>query len=272
MQIITSISELSKLNTITALVPTMGNLHKGHLSLVKKAKLVAEQVIVSIFVNPLQFGPTEDFATYPRTFEQDCEQLKKIGVDLVFAPKITDIYPNGMEVSTHVQVPILGNILCGTSRPIFFKGVTTIVNILFNIVRPDKVLFGEKDYQQLFLIKRMVKDLFIPIEIIGMPIVRETDGLAMSSRNNYLTTEQRVTAPTLFQTIDNAKHNLKSGERDFAKLEQQAIIKLIAAGFEPDYFKVYRTDLTIPTPEDNELIILAAANLGTTRLIDNCQL
>ena len=272
MQIITSISELRKLNTIIALVPTMGNLHAGHLSLVKKAKTIAERVIVSIFVNPLQFGPAEDFATYPRTFEQDCEQLEQLGVDLVFAPKITDIYPNGIEASTYLQVPNLSNILCGISRPNFFKGVTTIVNILFNIVRPDKALFGEKDYQQLFLIKRMVQDLFIPIEIIGMPIVRETDGLAMSSRNNYLTTEQRVTAPALFQTISNVKQKLQAGERDFAKLEQQAIIKLIAAGFEPDYFKIYRTDLTIPTLEDNELIILAAANLGTTRLIDNCQL
>ncbi|MFK5971483.1 MAG: pantoate--beta-alanine ligase [Candidatus Marithrix sp.] len=271
MQIITSISELHKLND-AALVPTMGNLHVGHLSLVKKAKSVAEQVIVSIFVNPLQFGPTEDFATYPRTFEQDCEQLEQIGVDLVFAPKITDIYPNGMETSTHVQVPTLSNILCGTSRPIFFKGIITIVNILFNIVRPDKALFGEKDYQQLFLIKRMVKDLFMPIEIIGMPIVRETDGLAMSSRNNYLTTKQRVIAPILFQTIDNVKQKLKTGERDFAKLEQQAIIKLITAGFEPDYFKVYRANLTIPAPENDDLIILVAANLGTTRLIDNCQL
>ncbi len=271
MQIITSISELRKLNTTTALVPTMGNLHAGHLSLIKQAKSVAEKVIVSIFVNPLQFAPTEDFTTYPRTFEQDCEQLEQIGVDLVFTPKITDIYPNGMDASTYVQVPNLSNILCGISRPIFFKGVITVVNILFNILQPNKALFGEKDYQQLFLIKRMVKDLFMPIEIIGMPIVRETDGLAMSSRNNYLTTEQRATAPILFQTINNIKQKLQAGERNFAELEQQTITKLITAGFTPDYFKIYRTDLIIPTPKDNKLVILAAANLGSTRLIDNCQ-
>ncbi|MDM8565697.1 pantoate--beta-alanine ligase [Candidatus Halobeggiatoa sp. HSG11] len=270
MQIITSIPELCKLDN-TALVPTMGNLHEGHLSLVEKAKSVAEKVVVSIFVNPLQFGPTEDFATYPRTFEQDCEHLEQLGVDVIFAPLITAIYPNGMEASTYVQVPQLGEILCGASRPIFFKGVTTVVNILFNLVQPDKALFGEKDYQQLFLIKRMVKDLFMPVEIIGMPIVREADGLAMSSRNNYLTVEQRATAPILFQTIDNVRDRLKTGERDFAKLEQQAIAKLIEADFEPDYFKVYRTDLTIPTSNDSDLVILAAANLGTTRLIDNCQ-
>lgn len=270
MQIITSISEMHKLDN-AALVPTMGNLHAGHLSLVKKAKSVVEKVIVSIFVNPLQFGPSEDFATYPRTFEQDCHQLEQLGVDIVFVPQITDIYPNGMENSTYVQVPNLGKILCGVSRPIFFKGITTVVNILFNLVQPDKALFGEKDYQQLFLIRRMVKDLFMPIEIIGMPIVRESDGLAMSSRNNYLTTEQRKTAPILFQTIDNIRQKLKAGNRDFATLEQQAIAKLTESGFAPDYFKIYCTDLTVPTSKDSNLVILAAVNLGTTRLIDNCQ-
>ncbi len=268
MQIITSIPKLRKLGN-TALVPTMGNLHAGHLSLVAKAKSVAEKVVVSIFVNPLQFGPTEDFATYPRTFEQDCEQLEQLGVDLVFAPKITDIYPNGMEASTYVQVPNLGEILCGVSRPVFFKGITTIVNILFNLVQPDIALFGEKDYQQLLLIKRMVADLFMPIKIVGMPIVREVDGLAMSSRNNYLTSDQRKTAPILFKTIADVRQKLKAGERDFTKLEQQATLNLIATGFQPDYFKIYSADLTIRT-HDN-LVILAAVNLGTTRLIDNCQ-
>ncbi|MBE9563403.1 MAG: pantoate--beta-alanine ligase [Proteobacteria bacterium] len=271
MQIITSISELRNLGNI-ALVPTMGNLHAGHLSLVKKAKSVAEKVIVSIFVNPLQFGPSEDFATYPHTFEQDCEQLEQLGVDILFVPKITDIYPNGMKASTYVQVPNLSKILCGASRPSFFKGVATIVNILFNLIQPDQALFGEKDYQQLLLIRRMVKDLFMPIEIISMPIIREADGLAMSSRNNYLTTEQRKIAPILFQTINDIRHKLKDGERDFAKLEQQAIMKLVEASFEPDYLKIYHTNLTIPTIKNNNLIILVAANLDTTRLIDNCKI
>ncbi|MCK5877483.1 MAG: pantoate--beta-alanine ligase [Candidatus Marithrix sp.] len=270
MRVITSIPKLRKLNN-AALVPTMGNLHAGHLSLVRKAKSIAEQVVVSIFVNPLQFGPTEDFTTYPRTFEQDCEQLEQLGVDLLFAPQISAIYPNGMETNTYVQVPELDKILCGISRPIFFKGITTVVNILFNLLQPDKALFGEKDYQQLFLIKRMVKDLFMPINIVGMPIIREEDGLAMSSRNNYLTVEQRAVAPVLFKTIKHVKNKIKSGERNFAKLEQQAITKLIEVGFEPDYLKIYRTDLTLPTQISDELIILVAANLGTTRLIDNIQ-
>jgi pantoate--beta-alanine ligase len=258
-----------------AFVPTMGNLHAGHLNLVEKALTVADRVVVSIFVNPLQFGPHEDYENYPRTLQADSEKLAQLNTHLLFTPNVTALYPAGLENTTSIKVPGLSEILCGVSRPIFFQGIATVVNILFNLVQPDKALFGEKDYQQLLIIKRMVADFFMPIEIIGIPIVRETDGLAMSSRNNYLNTEQRAIAPRLFQTLNDLKTKIEAGECHFAKLEQEARQVLTIAGFKPDYIEVRRQkNLKMPTPKDKELIILAAAHLGPARLIDNifCQI
>jgi pantoate--beta-alanine ligase len=253
-----------------ALVPTMGNLHDGHVTLVQQALAIADRVVVSIFVNPLQFGVTEDYQTYPRTLAKDSEKLAQPGVHLLFNPAVTTIYPGGMEATTSIQVPKLSEILCGASRPILFKGVATVVNILFNLIQPDKALFGEKDYQQLLIIKRMVADLFIPIEIIGVPTVREPDGLAMSSRNHYLNSAQRVIAPYLFKILNEMKAEIAAGQREFPGLESEAIESLKQNGFNPDYVSVRcRHDLTIPTPTDKNLIILAAAWLGPARLIDN---
>ena len=253
-----------------ALVPTMGNLHDGHLTLVKQALAIADQVVVTIFVNPLQFGATEDYHTYPRTLAEDSEKLEQLGVQLLFNPAVTTIYPAGVEATTNVQVPKLSEILCGASRPGFFKGVATVVNILFNLVQPDKALFGEKDYQQLLIIKRLVTDLFIPIEIVSVPTVREADGLAMSSRNHYLNPAQRTIAPHLFQILNDMKAKIVVGQQNLALLENEAINNLQQAGFKPDYVSIRcRHDLTLPTSKDDNLIILAAAWLGPARLIDN---
>jgi len=269
-QLRAQISEWRNHKQRIALVPTMGNLHSGHLRLVEQAFAVADRVVVSIFVNPLQFGVGEDYETYPRTLEADSHQLEQLGTHLLFTPNVADLYPTGMEATTYVKVPGLSEILCGASRPVFFNGITSVVNRLFNIVQPDKALFGEKDYQQLLIIKRMVADLFMPLEIIGVPIVREADGLAISSRNHYLNTEQRALAPRLFQVIDHLRIKIESGERDFARLENQAIQTLAQEGFEPDYVAVRRRHaLEIPTALDTDLMILAAAYLGTARLIDN---
>jgi len=225
---------------------------------------------VSIFVNPLQFGVGEDYHSYPHTLEEDSQKLEQMGSHLLFTPSMTDIYPAGMETSTYVKVPKISEILCGASRPTHFKGVTTIVNILFNLLQPDKALFGEKDYQQLLIIKRMVVDLFIPVKIISVPTVRETDGLAMSSRNHYLNKEQRAIAPYLFQSIDNIRKKIETGERDFTHLENKTISHLKETGFKPDYITIRQAQtLEIPSSEDKILIILAAARLGKTRLIDN---
>ncbi len=253
-----------------AFVPTMGNLHDGHLTLVRYALAIADRVVVSIFVNPLQFGVGEDYHTYPRTLAADSEKLEQLGVHLLVIPHVEEIYPLGIAVTTYLQVPQLGEILCGASRPNFFKGVATVVNLLFNLVQPDKALFGEKDYQQLLIIKRMVADLFIPIEIVNVPTMREPDGLAMSSRNHYLDVQQRAMAPYLFQVLSKMKSQIETGHHDFSLLENQAIEHLIQAGFQPDYVTVRcRHDLAIPTDADKELIILAAVQLGTARLIDN---
>lgn len=253
-----------------ALVPTMGNLHVGHLSLVKRALSIADHVVVSIFVNPLQFGPSEDYETYPRTLEADQKKLEPLGTHLLFVPQVTDIYPAGMEASTHVKVPGLGEKLCGISRPSHFMGVATIVNMLFNLVQPHKALFGEKDYQQLLIIKRMATDLHMPVEIISVPTVRETDGLAMSSRNNYLNAKQRAIAPLLFQIIDDIRMRIETGERNFTQLENQALLRLTEAGFKPDYVAVRQAQtLDIPEKKEEKLVILAAAGLGKARLIDN---
>ena len=253
-----------------ALVPTMGNLHAGHLALVARAREVADCTVVSIFVNPFQFGEGEDWAAYPRTFEQDKAKLEAAGADLLFAPVARDIYPDGPARITRIEVPQLGNVLCGAFRPTFFRGVATVVGILFNVVAPDRALFGEKDYQQLVLIRRMVRDLKMPIDIVSVPTVREADGLAMSSRNGYLNKQERRIAPGLYQTLCEIRQAISDGEQDFPALEARGMGMLRERGFGPDYLAVRRADdLAVAKAGDRRLRVLAAAWLGRARLIDN---
>ena len=255
-----------------AFVPTMGNLHPGHLKLVSAAKQHADIVVVSIFVNPLQFGPGEDFDRYPRTPEEDHSVLQALGVDFLFEPEIETMYPDSPERSTFVEVPVLSDKLCGKHRPGHFRGVTTVVNRLFNIVQPDVAVFGKKDYQQLVIIRKMVSDLAIPIEILGVDTVRETDQLAMSSRNNYLDPRERKIAPTLYATLDSIRSLIISVGEIPDDIEQQGMKRLRSAGFEPEYVSIRRqTDLRPPEPGDTQIVILAAAGLGNTRLIDNIE-
>lgn len=252
-----------------AFVPTMGNLHEGHLRLVEQAKTCGDKVLVSIFVNPMQFPPGTDFETYPRTLKQDAKQLEALGVDVLFAPNVEDIYPQDLERTTKVTVPELSNILCGEYRPGHFMGVTTIVAKLFNIIQPDVAVFGQKDYQQLVIIKKMVADLGYPVDIQSGATVREKDGLAMSSRNQYLTEHERKTAPLLYQTLLSAKELISSGA-SFAEIESQAKEALANAGFKPDYVSVRHAHTLAPASDINDpLVILAAAWLGKARLIDN---
>lgn len=256
-----------------AFVPTMGNLHDGHLDLVRKARKLCDIVVVSIFVNPLQFGPTEDFDAYPRTLAADKEKLFGEGVQVLYAPGVDDIYPEGKHAQTIVHVPELGETLCGSSRPGHFDGVTTVVSKLFNIVQPDVAIFGEKDFQQLSIIRKMVKDLCMPIRIVGVSTKRDEDGLAKSSRNGYLSLEQRRIAPVLHQTLNSCREAIACGFDNFLQLESHARMKLLQAGFAPDYFAIRdaRTLRTV-TPDTEEIAILAAARLGSTRLIDNVRL
>ncbi|HUR42329.1 MAG TPA: pantoate--beta-alanine ligase [Verrucomicrobiae bacterium] len=254
----------------TAFVPTMGNLHAGHGSLVDKARELGECVVVSIFVNPLQFGPKEDFEKYPRTLEADGRLLDKAGVDVVFAPSVRDLYPGGYPPATTVSVDgPLTKVLCAPFRPGHFTGVATIVNILFNVVRPDIAVFGEKDYQQLAVIRRMVADLGLAIRIVGAPTLRDADGLALSSRNQYLSSDERLRAARLHETLQWVAGELRGGRRDFAMLSQEAQGRLAKARFNPQYVEVRTTDLDAPGENPAELVVLAAAYLGTTRLIDN---
>ncbi|HEY6515590.1 MAG TPA: pantoate--beta-alanine ligase [Steroidobacteraceae bacterium] len=256
-----------------AFVPTMGNLHPGHVSLIEMARRHGDRFIASIFVNPMQFGPNEDFAHYPRTPTQDASMLADAGCDLMFMPDVVEIYPNGSERATRVEVPGLSSILDGEFRPGHFEGVATIVAKLFHIVEPDVAVFGEKDFQQLTVIRRMVVDLCMPITIIAAPTVRDPDGLAMSSRNQYLTDEERSKAPVIHQTLLAAVERLRAGERDFAAIERAAVETLEQAGFRPDYFSVRRADdLGIPAADTRHLVVLVAARLGRARLIDNLQL
>ncbi|GAB6067572.1 pantoate--beta-alanine ligase [Methylothermus subterraneus] len=279
MHYLTSIADLRALlgswqsqRERVALVPTMGNLHAGHLSLVEEAKRRAERVVVSLFVNPLQFGPQEDYARYPRTPEEDRRKLAALGVDAVFSPTVEEMYPRGLEPSTCVTVPELADILCGAFRPGHFRGVTTVVAKLFNLVQPDVALFGEKDYQQLLIIKRMVEDLNFPVAIASVPTVREADGLALSSRNGYLSPAERAQAPELYRALCEARAQIQAGERDFAALGERQKMKLQRAGFKPEYFVVRRArDLAKAHPDERPLRILAAAWLGSTRLIDNVE-
>lgn len=294
-----------------ALVPTMGNLHAGHIHLMTQAAHYADRVVASIFVNPLQFGGTEDFATYPRTLAADSIALAENGVHALFAPEVSElypgIYPRGAAAApalpathrdvlvsqeagcrerppaalvlpctantTRVKVAGLTDILCGASRPGHFVGVATVVNKFCNIVQPDIAVFGEKDYQQLLVIRRMVLDLCLPITILGVPTVREADGLAMSSRNGYLTAQQRLGASRLYQTLRAAHEHISGGMRDYAVLAEQCMQSLRDAGFTPDYFTVRRShDLMPPEPGDSALVVLAAAWSGSTRLIDNIKI
>ncbi len=255
-----------------ALVPTMGNLHQGHLTLVRRAKEVADRVVVSIFVNPLQFDRREDLEAYPRTLEEDIDRLEAENVDLLFAPGVESIYPEGMSRHTRVEVPVVSEDFCGASRPGHFVGVATIVCKLLNMVQPQVALFGKKDYQQLLVIRKMVQDLAMPVEIIGVPTVREADGLAMSSRNNYLSEAERRQAPALYRALRHTADRLRSGRRDFGDLEALAVGEIEDAGLKSDYFSIRRaTDLGEPGEADRHLVILAAAFLGKARLIDNLE-
>jgi pantoate--beta-alanine ligase len=253
-----------------ALVPTMGNLHEGHLSLVRLARGQAERVVVSVFVNPSQFGPGEDLEAYPRTPEQDRDALAREGADLMFLPSADTIYPFGIRAMTRVSVPDLSAILCGASRPGHFDGVTTVVCRLFNIVQPDLAVFGQKDFQQLLIIRRMVADLHLPLEVLSAPICRAPDGLALSSRNQYLGAGDRARAPALYSALQAAAAEVCDGRRDFAAVEAEGAARLMAAGMRPDYFAVRRAaDLGTPDVTDAELVVLAAAYCGSARLIDN---
>ncbi|AVB13324.1 MULTISPECIES: pantoate--beta-alanine ligase [Pseudomonas] len=256
-----------------ALTPTMGNLHSGHAALVAKAAQRADFVVATIFVNPLQFGPNEDLATYPRTLAADQEKLLQAGCNLLFTPSVEEMYPHGMADQTLVSVPHLSQGLCGASRPGHFEGVATVVSKLFNMVQPDLAIFGEKDFQQLAVIRAMVRDLNMPIQIIGEPTVRADDGLALSSRNGYLNEAQRAAAPALYQAIRQTADAISAGEQDFDALLTSKKQQLEAAGFRIDYLEIRdATSLRPTTAENRDLVILAAAFLGKTRLIDNLHL
>ncbi len=252
-----------------AFAPTMGNLHAGHIDLIHAAKTHAPRVVASVFVNPLQFGPKEDFGRYPRTLTDDQQKLSAAECDLLFAPSVDEMYPHGLPLSTQVQVGKVSEGLEGAFRPGHFEGVATVVNVLFNLVQPDVALFGEKDWQQLAVITRMVRDLHLPVEVIGVPTRRETSGLAMSSRNQYLSGGERTTASVIYATLMTIAHELKQGSRDFGGLEQAGMQALQAHGFEPQYVAIRAPDLQSPSNENKNLVILAAALLGKTRLIDN---
>ena len=275
MQIVNSILELRTVinawrqeGKSVALVPTMGNLHAGHLQLVSTAKKKADRVVVSIFVNPTQFGAGEDFAAYPRTEREDQEKLEAENTDLLFQPAVTDIYMP--DAKTTVTVTELSDIYCGASRPGHFIGVATVVCKLFNCVQPNIAVFGLKDFQQLIVIKTMVRDLNIPVEVVGVDTVREPSGLAMSSRNNYLSDYEKCVAPKLYYSLCAARDVILAGNKAYANIERQALQFLQQAGLQPDYFSVCRSsDLKKASVDDMDLVLLAAAKLGKTRLIDN---
>ena len=256
-----------------AFVPTMGNLHAGHLTLVEAARAHGECVVASVFVNPLQFGPNEDLDAYPRTLDADQEALAAARTDLLFAPPVEEMYPDGAALQTRVAVPALGDLLCGATRPGHFEGVATVVTKLLAIVAPDVAVFGRKDFQQLTIIRRLVRDLSLPVEIVGIPTVRADDGLALSSRNGYLNADERARAPALQQTLRRVADALVAGDPDHASLEARGKAQLEAAGLRPDYLSVRRsTDLQPAGPADDSLVVLGAAWLGRTRLIDNIEI
>ncbi|MHC8549695.1 pantoate--beta-alanine ligase [Salmonella enterica] len=253
-----------------ALVPTMGNLHDGHMKLVDEAKARADVVIVSIFVNPMQFDRPDDLVRYPRTLQEDCEKLNKRKVDYIFAPAVEEIYPQGLEGQTYVDVPSLSTMLEGASRPGHFRGVSTIVSKLFNLIQPDIACFGEKDFQQLALIRKMVADMGYDIEIVGVPIIRAKDGLALSSRNAYLTAEQRKIAPGLYNVMNSIAEKLIAGNRELQEIIAIAEQELNEKGFRADDIQIRDADTLLELTETSKrAVILAAAWLGQARLIDN---
>jgi len=253
-----------------AIVPTMGNLHIGHISLIELAREYAERVVVTVFVNPTQFGDDEDFDKYPRTLERDTLRLRKIGADILFVPGNDTVYPFGIENATTVSVPGLSDNFCGSFRPGHFEGVTSVVARLFALVQPDVAVFGQKDYQQYIVIRRMAIDLNLPVNVLVAPTIREDDGLAMSSRNQYLTEDERLISPMLYQSLTKIGEQLQRGKRNYEELEQLAISDLTAAGLQPEYIAIRRAlDLSVPDRDCDELVILVAAHLGEARLIDN---
>lgn len=278
MKTLTRVAELRELVTSwrlgresIAFVPTMGNLHMGHASLIGAAHLHGRRVVASVFVNPLQFGPNEDFLAYPRTPEEDAALLEQHGVDALFMPSVEEMYPDGKAGSTIVDVPELSGVLCGAVRPGHFQGVATVVVKLLSLVQPDYAIFGEKDYQQLTIIRRVVEDLNLPVTVVGAPTVRADDGLALSSRNRYLTPDERALAPKLYRALDHARRRLESNDTDFASIEAEGRAALQAAGIRPDYFEVRTDRLGHPTVDDVSFVVLTAGRLGKARLIDNLQ-
>ncbi len=280
MQIVQSIAALQAvvdgwraLGLRVAFVPTMGNLHAGHYSLVTAARSHADRVLASVFVNPTQFGPGEDYQRYPRTLARDAEGLAAAGCDLLFAPAVEEIYPNGTGASVRIEVPGLSEQLCGAFRPGHFSGVATVVAKLLNIAGCDTALFGEKDWQQLLVVRRLVRELAMRVEIIGVPTVREADGLAMSSRNQYLSAEERARAPELYAALTEVAAAVRAGT-PHQVAEQAALKRLVAVGFRPDYVAVRRQDdLAEPSNEAGEVLrVFAAGWLGSARLIDNLRI
>jgi pantoate--beta-alanine ligase len=252
------------------LVPTMGNLHAGHMSLVHRARSLADRVVVSVFVNPLQFGPNEDFEAYPRTPEQDQDLLEAADVDLLFEPSVEEMYPDGEEGTAVVEVPGISDVLCGAHRNGHFVGVVTVVTKLFNIIQPTVAVFGEKDFQQLFIIRRMVEDLNSPVQIVSVPTRREDDGLAMSSRNRYLSPEQRSVAAGLYATLQQIAQHVQSDDEALEDIEDWGRARLEELGFVPEYLSIReRHGLAAPASADSDLVVLVAARLGSVRLIDN---
>ncbi|GAA3551037.1 pantoate--beta-alanine ligase [Zobellella aerophila] len=276
MQLVNTIAELRQIigqyrrqGERIGFVPTMGNLHQGHIELVKQARARCERVVVSIFVNPLQFDRAADLAAYPRTLEQDCQRLTGLA-DLVFTPTPELMYPQGQAQQTTVNVPCIADVLEGALRPGHFRGVATVVCKLFNLVQPDLACFGEKDYQQLALIRKMTADLNLPLEILGVPTVRAEDGLALSSRNGYLSDQERSQAPELAATMRRLAERIQAGERDFATLVAAASLHLDQAGFHTDGIDIVDADTLNPiTERSRAVVILMAAYLGKARLIDN---
>ncbi|GAA5180689.1 pantoate--beta-alanine ligase [Acinetobacter kookii] len=264
-----SLSPARSARKIIGFVPTMGNLHEGHLNLVREAKKICDVVVVSIFVNPIQFGPNEDFDSYPRTLEQDSHLLADVGCDIIFAPSVEQMYGNKPRL-TNISVSDITNDLCGLQRPGHFDGVAVVVTKLFNIVQPNYAFFGEKDYQQLAVIRQFVRDLNIPLEVIGVPITRAKDGLALSSRNGYLSAEHRAIAPTIYQSLTAAEQQLHSGV-SLAEVLENMKQKLTQAGFIVDYVEARTPELQKIEAFDQDVVLFVAAKLGKTRLIDNLQ-
>ena len=274
MQIHSAIADLrASLKTAGRIVfvPTMGNLHAGHISLMEQARAFGDTVVASIFVNRLQFGPNEDFDKYPRTFQADCDKLAAAGVNVLFAPTETDLYPEPQEY--FLEPPGIQNVLDGEFRPGHFRGVATVVTKLFNCVQPDAAVFGKKDYQQLMVIRNMTRQMAMPIQIVGGETVRADDGLALSSRNGYLSASERTEAPRLYGLLQRIRAAIQGGRSDYAALEREAVAELDQAGWKTDYVAIrQQSDLSVPTGVNAPLVVLAASRLGATRLIDNLEI